>query len=48
MIASVPFSMWTKMHHVVMWSSIISWFIVASIYCSNVALYLAPGTFGVS
>lgn len=36
--------MWTKIHHFVMWSSIISWFVVASIYCSNVALYLAPGT----
>ncbi|ELR23243.1 phospholipidtranslocating P-type ATPase [Acanthamoeba castellanii str. Neff] len=34
-------------HHVVMWSSIISWFVVASIYCSKVALYLAPDMFWV-
>jgi phospholipid-transporting ATPase len=40
-------SMWTKIHHVVMWSSIASWFVVASIYCSNVALYLAPDMFHV-
>jgi len=36
---------WTTIHHVVMWTTILSWFVVAAIYCSRVALYLAPDMF---